>query len=335
LQPQQVLFVIPVFNDWASLATLIEYLDQALATHGFTATILAVDDGSTIAADHLSDNLAPLTAIGKIHILRLKRNLGHQRAITIGLAYAEANYKADMAVVMDSDGEDTPAETMRLIQTCIDTHGEKIVFARRSQRTESYMFRLFYQLYRKVYRLLTGSDIRVGNFSVIPFGLLRRLVSVSEIWNHYAAGILRAKLPHIDVPTRRGHRYHGQSTMNFVALVTHGLSAISVHGESVGVRLLMASSLLIAASIVGLVAIVAIRCFTDWAIPGWSSYLAVALVSIILQTFIMSVSFIFLVLGGRNNISFLPYRDYDYFVLGLDEVTTPGSLQQLLQHHHL
>jgi hypothetical protein len=32
--------------------------------------------------------------------------------------------------------------------------------------------------------------------------------------------------------------------MNFVALVTHGLSAISVHSELVGVRLLVISAML-------------------------------------------------------------------------------------------
>ena len=319
LGTQSVLFVIPVFNDWASFTTLLTELDRTLVEGGFRATILGVDDGSTIA-DQLSPCADALQAIEQVHLLRLRRNLGHQRAIAIGLAYAQAYYVADMVVVMDSDGEDTPEETVRLIRACVANHYEKIVFARRAQRSESWLFRSFYWVYRKIYRLLTGADIRVGNFSVIPFPLLHRLVSVSEIWSHYAAGVLRSRLPHVDIPTRRGYRYHGQSTMNFVTLVTHGLSAIAVHGEIVGARLLVASCLLIGMALAGLVAIIGVRLLTNWAIPGWSSYLAVALISVILQAFIMSVAFMFLVLVGRNNTSFLPHRDYQHFVLRVDQV---------------
>ena len=309
----------PVFNDWPSLTVLLEKLDLELAAHGISADILAVDDGSSIPPIG-SLNPAKLTAIHNISVLRLKRNLGHQRAITIGLAYAEANLKADVVVVMDSDGEDTPIDVIRLIHTCASTNYQKIIFARRSQRSESWLFKLFYRAYRTMYRLLTGFDIQVGNFSAIPFPMLHRLVVVSEIWNHYAAGTLKSKLPHTDIPTQRGYRYRGESKMNFASLITHGLSAISVYGEMVGVRLLMASCGLIGVSVVALFGVIGVRLMTDLAIPGWTSYLVLALISVILQAFIISLSFIFLVLIGRNNGGFLPSRDYHHFVLALDEV---------------
>lgn len=317
----RALFVIPVFNDWASLAALLGSLDLALMDQGVRADVLVVDDASTVILEK-SLLLRTFHAIDQISVLELKRNLGHQRAIAIGLAYVEAHYSADMVVVMDSDGEDRPEDVVRLINASLGTDCQKIVFARRSQRSESWLFKLFYRLYRGTYRLLTGFDIQVGNFSVIPFGLLHRLVVVSEIWNHYAAGILKSKLPHMDVPTRRGYRYHGQSTMNFSSLVTHGLSAISVYGEMVGVRLLMASCVLIGVTMAGLFGVIAVRLFTNLAIPGWTSYLVVALVSLILQAFIISLSFIFLVLVGRNSTNFLPNRDYHHFVLGLEKVVS-------------
>ena len=317
-QSQQVLFVIPVFDDWASLETLLKHLDLALSHEGIGAEVLVVDDASTISSKRAL-HLTKLTAIENVSVLKLKRNLGHQRAITIGLAYANKNCSTNMVVVMDSDGEDTPEDVIRLIHTCEAAGYQKIVFARRSQRSEPWLFKLFYRVYRSIYRLLTGFDIRVGNFSAIPSELLHRLVAVSEIWNHYAAGILKSKLPHVDIPTQRGHRYHGKSKMNFTALVTHGLSAISVYGEMVGVRLLMSSCGLIAVTALVLFAVIAIRLITDWAIPGWTSFLVVALISVILQAFVISLSFIFLVLIGRNNAGFLPCRDYHHFVLALEE----------------
>ena len=40
----------------------------------------------------------------------------------------------------------------------------------------------------------------------------------------------------------------------------------------------------------------------------------------ILQAFIISLAFIFLVLIGRNDTNFLPNWDYHHFVMALDEV---------------
>ena len=314
-----ILFVSPVFNDWDSLKTLLQSLDTILQEQGLRADVLAIDDASSIPVKDTLQRLN-LTAIDHVNVLRLRRNLGHQRAIAIGLAYAETHYSADIAVVMDGDGEDTPEDAIRLIHACWAAGQQKIVFARRSQRSESILFKLFYRAYRSTYRLLTGFDIQVGNFSAIPFGLLHQLVVVSEIWNHYAAGVLKSKLPNMDIPTRRGYRYYGQSKMNVASLITHGLSAISVHGELVGVRLLMASCGLIVLTAITLLAVVGMRLMTDWAIPGWTSYLVVALVSVILQAFIISLAFIFLVLIGRNDTNFLPNWDYHHFVMALDEV---------------
>ena len=40
-------------------------------------------------------------------VIKLKRNVGHQRAIAIGLSYVAENHgDAEPVVVMDSDGED-------------------------------------------------------------------------------------------------------------------------------------------------------------------------------------------------------------------------------------
>ncbi|AIE73104.1 MULTISPECIES: glycosyltransferase [unclassified Synechocystis] len=317
---QEVIFIIPVFNDWKSVRKLLEDLDTLLTRYKILASILVVDDASNFPEEQrLFDNMG-LRAIKNFKILRLKRNIGHQRAITIGLAYTEAFYSGDMVLVMDADGEDTPQDCIALIQKCVENDYRKIIFARRSQRSESFLFKLFYRAYYTTYHLLTGFDIRVGNFSIIPFNLLHRLVVVSELWNHYAAGVLKSKLMNDDINTRRGTRYYGKSQMNFTSLITHGLSAISVHGEIVGVRLLIVSCMMICLMIIAILIVVGIRLTTNLAIPGWTSYIVTILLSLILQVFMIALSFIFLVLVGRNNIGFIPSRDYSYFILSVEDI---------------
>jgi glycosyltransferase involved in cell wall biosynthesis len=321
LMNASISIIIPVFNDWKSLELLLIHLDEVLTDAAMQVEVMVIDDGSTI---HKPCNFitSDFKAINKIEILELRRNLGHQRAIALGLAYIEAMVPCQAVVVMDGDGEDAPKDVIRLINKYKEEGDDKIIFARRNQRSESLLFKLSYIIYKWLYKLLTGQQIRVGNFSIIPYKILHRLVVVSEIWNHYASGVLKARIPYIEIPTKRNTRLAGRSKMNFVSLVTHGLSAISVYGDIVGVRLLVASCLFILFTVFSLIAVLIIKFFTALAIPGWTSYLVAIFFVILIQCVMLSLFFIFVTLSTRNNYNFLPNRDYQYFILTLQKVFT-------------
>jgi hypothetical protein len=221
---------------------------------------------------------------------------------------------------MDGDGEDDPTDVPRLVAQLQENGYRKLVFAERTKRSESTTFKLFYGLYRFAHKLLTGIPVRVGNFSAVPVSVLRQLVVVSDLWNHYAASVIKARLPYESIPTVRASRLAGKSRMNFVALVIHGLSAISVFGDRVGVRLLIAVTLLAALAFAGLVATLSVRFLTNLAIPGWATYTSGVLFVILMQLLMLVVVFVFVVLGGRDSSSFLPTRDYPYFVDRLTRV---------------
>src|SRR5262249_41744968 len=155
---------------------------------------LIVDDGSTVPPDATFCTAAH-RSLGRIDLVRLRRNLGHQRAIAIGLAYVEARVACAALVIMDGDGEDDPGDGPVLIRRCREEGFEKIVFAERTRRSESLAFRGFYGLYKIVHVLLTGIRVRVGNFSVVPRARLESLVAVSELWNHYAAAAFKSRQP--------------------------------------------------------------------------------------------------------------------------------------------
>jgi len=155
---------------------------------------------------------------------------------------------------------------------------------------------------------------------MLPSRYLGTLVVMSELWNHYAAAVFRSGLPFTTTPIPRGYRIAGTSRMNFVSLTAHGMSAISVFGDVIGVRLLIASlagSLLAA---LGIFAVTAIRIFTDRAIPGWASYSIGTLTIIIIQLITMASSFTFTMLSNRINLSFVPLRDYELFVAEAQDI---------------
>jgi hypothetical protein len=208
----------------------------------------------------------------------------------------------------------------RLLDKYKQLEGKKIIFAERTRRSESISFRVFYWLYKMVHIILTGRGIRVGNFSVIPRSCLSSLVAVSEMWNHYAAAAITSRQPFDTIPTKRARRLAGESKMNFASLVTHGLSAISVYSEIIGVRLLLLVSLLIALVLSGIVTTVALRLLTDLAIPGWATAATGLLLIILFQAIMLAFVFSFVILAGRNGSTFIPLRDYVYFVTRMEPV---------------
>lgn len=309
----ELLVLIPIYNDWAAAGLLLPRLDEVLADAGLTADVLLVDDGSSVDPPARWPG-TDWRALGRIDVLSLRRNVGHQRAIAIALAFVDEQRSPDALVIMDGDGEDAPEDVLRLL-TCLHQHDQKmVVFAERARRSESLTFRVFYALYRWVHLLLTGIPVRVGNFSVIPSRELRRLVVVSELWNHYAAAVFKARLPRASVATVRAPRLAGSSRMNFVSLVTHGLSALSVHSELIGVRLLVVTAIVVAAMGSALLAVLGIRFFTPLTMPAWTSTAVGVLLIVLLQVLAFASLFAFLVLHARSQPTFIPVRDYRYFV---------------------
>ncbi len=315
----RLLILIPVYNDWEAVGLLLRKLDAVLLHHGLEPEVLLVDDAS---ATPCPAGLAGegYRAIRSVGVLALRRNLGHQRAIAIGLTYVDEHSSCDAVLVMDGDGEDAPEDVPRLVEKVRDTGGTQVVFAERARRSEGRVFRLGYKSYKALHLLLTGLRVRVGNFSIIQRPMLRRLTAVSELWNHYAAAVFRARIPYTSISTHRAARLLGRSHMNFVSLVVHGLSALSVYSEVIGVRLVLATGLLFALAALLLLVVVGIRLTTDLAIPGWTSVLGGLLLVLLLQLFTASVPFVFVILHGRGGTGFLPARDYIYFVDRLDKV---------------
>ena len=305
----ELIILMPVYDDWDALAQLLPLLDIEFRTSGFRAAVLLVDDGSNTAAP-TSLGAVTYTNIQSIEILTLRRNLGHQRAIAVGLSYIEANRPCHYVVIMDCDGQDDPRDIPRLVRECIAKNNRKIVFAARSRRSEGLTFTLFYHLYRWVHFLLTGIRVRVGNFSVVPIASLRRLVAVSELWNHYAAAVHKAKLPMHLVPTQRGTRLAGPSRMDLVALVVHGLSAMAVFGDRIGVRLLILVSTGIIVTTGALLSVVGIRLFTTLAVPGWATYATGLLFVVLIQMLLVLLIFVFVILASRERANLIPSRDY-------------------------
>lgn len=253
-------------------------------------------------------------------------HVGHQRAIVLGLAYLHRRGDFDAVVVMDADGEDRPADVSRLVEQFERDDRRVIVFAERRRRTESLLFRVFYWIYRQLHLVLTGLRVRVGNFSILPAAAVASLVAVPETWNHVAAAVFKSRLPYATIPTTRGFRMAGrlqhELRRGWWSTVCRRLS---VFGEIVGVRLMVAAVglfLLVAGLAVGLGAW---SLTTRQSVPGWAvaagGIAAVLLTQLVVVSFLAAVS----ILSARNAQNFLPLRDWRYFVRSVCRLPVVGA----------
>lgn len=314
--------VIPVYNDWESAGRLLQGLGSVGRASGLALSVILVDDASSIPAP---DGFAGLdeSVVQRLRIVRLAFNLGHQRAIAVGIVVASQHpAEHEATVVMDGDGEDRPEDLPRLLQTSRENPAA-IVCARRARRSESLAFKLFYLLYKATFGNLTGVRIDFGNFCVIPGRLLRTIAAQPGIWNHLAATLTRSRVPLVKVETDRGTRFAGKSKMSFVSLVIHGLSAITVYADVALVRLLLATAVLAGSAFLGLMGVVGVRVFTKEAIPGWTSNVAGTMVTLLVHAVVSSVIGVFVILSQRTARPILPAVDAKDFVEAIRSVVGP------------
>lgn len=299
--------ITPVFEDAAVAARLYGDLARTL---GHEATIVAVDDGSVrepVPASAIAD--AGLTG----SIIRLRRNVGHQRAIAVGLNYVADRLPGSTVIVMDSDGEDVPATIPQLLEPLASPDVD-IAVARRQQRRESLAFQAFYHVYRAIFWLLSGRRIRFGNFMAIKPAGLRRLAAMPELWIHVASSVLMSRLRIAFRPIDRGQRYAGRSKMNFSSLVLHGVRALMVFAEDVLVRVVIVCAAIAVGSVL-MIGLSLVLKLIGFATPGWFSVALGILLLVLLQT--GALTLMTLMLSGVVRAGSLTSIDYRTFV---DEV---------------
>ncbi len=310
---RHIAIVTPVLDDWEAFAKLAAELARCFRGGDVTFHVVAVDDGSEIGFEPDSIRLPPNACVADIEVVRLALNLGHQRAIAVGLCVVLERREVESVIVMDSDGEDRPEDIAALLAAGDELPGRPVL-ARRARRSEGLAFRFFYALYKLLFRALVGQSICFGNFALLPLAAVRRLVHMGELWNNLAAAIMRSRLSYITVPTDRGQRYAGRSTMGLVGLVVHGLSAMAVYTDRIFVRILIVTSAISLAALLGIFAVIAIRLSTRLAIVGWATTAAGDLLILLMQTVVIMIATTLVMLAGRSNRPIVPIIDVWPFV---------------------
>lgn len=307
----KISIVTPVFNDWNCIEYLIKDISETLAGRFDKIHLLVVNDCSTELPSKTFDVPQNMTYAQ----VDLVTNVGHQRAILIGLCYCfNQQIDSEYFIVIDSDGEDNPKYINQFLDKANSSSEDQIIFAKRSERSEGFTFKLFYVLYRLIFTLLTGASISFGNFSCLPKSFLSKICNQPNFWNHYSASIMKSKLPYDVISTKRSKRYSGVSKMNFDNLILHGLSSLSVYIESIIIRVLKLSFLLFILLTLISIVVLLIKYFSDFAIPGWATNVFGFILNILITVLLFNLLILLTHLNNRNKPISKPLDFYKTYI---------------------
>jgi hypothetical protein len=224
--------LIPVFNDWESLLSLLNNIHSLRINNIAHIKVLIVDDCST----EILNKKIELDSFKDIEIIKNSKNIGHGKSIAHGINYISKKNDFDYLIVMDGDGEDRPEEVKELILKSIDLPSLTIT-ANRIKRSESAFFKLSYLLHKILTLVLTGYSIKFGNFMCIPRQDLNLIVSNKNLSVSFSGTIAKFIKNKTFIPSMRGVRYYGPTKMSFLKLIRHSLLIMSTFRKEAALRL--------------------------------------------------------------------------------------------------
>ena len=224
--------LIPVFNDWESLLSLLNNIHSLRINNIAYIKVLIVDDCST----EILNKKIEFDSFKDIEIIKNSKNIGHGKSIAHGINYISKKNDFDYLIVMDGDGEDRPEEVKELILKSIDLPSLTIT-ANRIKRSESAFFKLSYLLHKILTLVLTGYSIKFGNFMCIPRQDLNLIVSNKNLSVSFSGTIAKFIKNKTFIPSMRGVRYYGPTKMSFLKLIRHSLLIMSTFRKEAALRL--------------------------------------------------------------------------------------------------
>jgi len=213
--------VIPAYNEEANVAAALQRVSAVLQTVDLDYELILVNDGSR---DRSATLIAEQYARDpRFKLVDLSRNFGFQSALAAGLAAAAS---ADAVVTMDADLQDPPELIPELVTAW--RGGAEVVRAVRRTRSETGLRRVAFDLFHKLFGVLTDYPIEPnsGTFGLLGQAAVEAFNHLSER-NRFFPG-LRAWVgfPRADVFYDRQERAAGQTQQTLRRLVRYAFDGV-------------------------------------------------------------------------------------------------------------
>ena len=333
LRGRSVAVLMPTYNDWLSIAHMLPLLDRIFQKLEMSCHIVIVDDGSTDRSGRELIADQSLNAVRTIEEIALIRNHGNQKALAVGFGYVASTLSVDFP---DRDGFRSRGSPRRystaLLARYAQDDGRHVIFAERSKRSENFVFQALDLAYRCIFRAATGRQISMGNFCVIPAALIP---ADRRIFRSYAvasqASLMRARIPFDRVPTVRGKRLFGRTSMHLVPLVTHAFGAFAIFADVIATRGLVLATILSVLMVCAGILIVFLRLATNLVAFGSANILIALLFMMLIQIIGFTVLLLMVTSSMRLQPQMIPQRDYRQFVSKVTRLWDAAPVKSVLE----
>jgi dolichol-phosphate mannosyltransferase len=205
--------VIPIYNEQESIPELHTRLVKVLEEIDREYEVIFVNDGSVDGS---------LSILRDIHeknhrfkSISFTRNFGHQTAISAGLMFAKGN----AIIIMDGDLQDPPEMLPKFIDEW--EKGNKVVYAIRTNRKESFFMRGAYFVFYRLLRFMTNVNIPVdtGDFCLMDKEIVNLINSLPERARFVRGLRSWVGFKQVGIRCERSRRFAGKSKYSFWKLV--------------------------------------------------------------------------------------------------------------------
>ncbi len=231
--------VSPVYRAEKILPALVQRITDAVKPITDEFEIVLVDDFSPDHSWAVIEQLAEDNP--RIKGIKLSRNFGQHYAITAGLDHA----RGEWVVVMDCDLQDRPEEIPMLYQKA--QQGFDIVLARRIDRKDTLLKRLFSKYFYKILSYLTGSeqDETVANFGIYHQNVVRAIGQMRESIRYFPTMVQWVGFRLAKMEVQHDERFEGKTSYNLKKLLRLATDIILAFSDK-PLRLLVKGGLTIA-----------------------------------------------------------------------------------------
>jgi dolichol-phosphate mannosyltransferase len=205
--------VSPVYQASKIVPQLVSEVSSALESLTGSFEIILVDDRSR--DDSWNSIKQECIKSHRVKGIRLSKNFGQHAAITAGLSLA----KGEWIVVMDCDLQDRPDQIKDLYRKALE--GYDIVFARRQNRRDSKIKRLYSRAFYSIFSYLTetSQDAAIANFGIYHRKIIKSVLAMDDNIRYFPAMVQWVGFRSTKIDVEHSPRAEGKSTYNLRKLV--------------------------------------------------------------------------------------------------------------------
>lgn len=307
--------VIPMYNEEAVLPLLVERLRPVLDGIGESYEVVAVDDGSR-------DDTAQLLSLlrrtwPELRLVRLRRNSGHQAALTAGLRRAFGDY----VVSIDADLQDPP-ETIPEMLALAQRDELDIVYGVRGDRTTDTFFKRWTATaYYRLMRRIVGDRMpdQAGDFRLLSRTTVDALLELPESTPVYRLLVPWLGFPSGKVTYAREERAAGTTKyplskmvrLAFDSIASFSAAPLRIATVLGGIAFIVCALMLISSFVIYML---------GYAVPGWTSIYVTVLFVGAVQLFCLGL------LGEYLGRIYAAVQHRPAFHIGYDSATDPDPV---------